>query len=161
MKTYATFLCAAFLVIGCSSQENKLKEDNKNEKPRGNWEVNKEYDEAGNLIQYDSVYSWSSGSDIEKLSKLDRDSLIKSIQSKFYRNFSNFNTDGFEELFKEDSLFSKGFNTEEFFESEFGKDFMNIDKLHQRMRTMQKKFLKQYQSKIAERKEDTSENKNK
>ena len=38
--------------------ENNIKEDFI-VKPEEKWDVHKEYDEFGNLIKYDSIYSWS------------------------------------------------------------------------------------------------------
>ena len=64
MKKLTTLLLM-FIIIGCNSQEkdkkqteNNLKEDSI-VKPEEKWDVHKEYDEFGNLIKYDSIYSWS------------------------------------------------------------------------------------------------------
>lgn len=166
MKKFLVLLVAALLTISCNSQENKNKEesDKKDEvvidSPKGSWKVNKEFDEEGNLIRYDSIYSWSSGDDLDELAILDRDSTLKSMQSRFFRNFSQFDFDreGFGDLFAEDSLFTKRFFNDDFFDSEFGRDFMDIDKMHERMEAMQKRFLDRYQPFIAPEKEEDSLN---
>lgn len=154
MKKYIILLLAAFLSTSCNSQETINKDernkDNKaatTETPKGSWKVNKEFDEAGNIIRYDSIYSWSSGDNLNELATFDRDSTLKSMQSRFYRNFSQFDFDkeGFGDLFAEDSLFTKQFFNNDFFENDFGKDFMDIDKMHERMESMQKRFLQRYQ----------------
>lgn len=169
MKRYAIMLLVAFISIGCNGQlkedkSEKTKANDKviNEPPKGSWEVNKEFDEAGNLIRYDSIYSWSSGDELNNLSTFDRDSTLKSMQSRFYRNFSQFDFDkeGFGDLFAEDSIFTKRFFNNDFFDSEFGEDFMDIDKMYDRMEAMQKQFLGRYEPLIRPEKEGDSVNQN-
>jgi len=164
IKKYMIFLLATLFGVGCNSQENKNKEiENTNkvvvaETPKGSWKVNREYDEEGNLIRYDSIYTWSSGYELDKLAGFDRDSVLKSMQSRFYRNFSQFDFDkeGFGDVFAEDSLFMKRFFNDDFYENDFGKDFMDIDKMHERMEAMQKRFLERYQPLLKPKDEDNS-----
>jgi hypothetical protein len=75
------------------------------------------------------------------------------MQSKFYTHFSQFDfeKEGFPGFFDEDSLFTKRFFTDGFFESEFGKDFMDIDHMHKRMEAMQKQFLERYKPLVQEK----------
>src|SRR5699024_5209323 len=116
------------------------------DQPKGSWTVEKEFDEHGNLIRYDSIYSWSSSSNLKNFSTLDRDSLIQQLNSRFFSNFSDFDGHGFDNIFSQDSLFSQRFFNEDFFESNFGRDFMDIDKIRQEMLEKQKEFLNKYQS---------------
>ena len=139
--------------VSCKGQKKETKiveteenRDNIVEKPKGTWKVDKEFDENGNLIWYDSIYSWSSNDKFENLSSIDRDSLMQSFKSRFFTNFSGFENQGFETVFSQDSLFSKHFFTDDFFDSNFGNDFMDIDELTQQMITRQRKFLEKYQS---------------
>ncbi len=155
MKRYAILMLAAFLSVSCNSQEKnqeKLDEDKKieNNIPKGSWEVNKEFDEAGNLIRYDSIYSWSSGNDLKDLALKDRDSVLKSLKFRFYSNFSGFNLENqeFENLFREDSLFTNQFFKDDFFSNDFGLDFMDLDHMKKRIEEMQRQFLNRYRSKV-------------
>lgn len=165
MKKYGMLVLSALLTLSCNSQEKK-NEDNTpikgneekiTETPKGSWKVNSEFDEDGNLIRYDSIYSWSSNTDFEDLATMDKDSILKSMQSRFYRSFSDFNREGFPDIFGSDSLFTKQFFTDDFFDSEFGNDFMDIDRVRERMESMQRKFLERYQSEFDEYKEDDSD----
>ncbi len=147
------FLTIALLSMSCNGQKNEKKEDTfkehkktLTEEPKGTWKVDKEFDENGNLIRYDSIYSWSSNSVFDDLSMIGKDSLVKSFESKFFRNFSQFENQGFENMFTPDSLFSKHFFNDDFFKSDFGKDFIDIDNIRQQMINRQKKFLEKYQS---------------
>lgn len=160
MKKYILLITIALLSFSCNAQENnsKNKEANESEKqvkkPKGAWRVDKEYDEQGNLIKYDSIYSWSSHSEYDNLSAIKSDSLLQSFKSRFFRDFSEFENQGFEDIFSQDSLFSKRFFNDDFFGSSFGKDFMDIDKVRQQMLARQKQFLEKYQSEFIKPKDE-------
>ncbi|WP_062052984.1 hypothetical protein [Aquimarina longa] len=161
MKKYILLLSLALFSFSCNSQQNKAKKDETKEiensiveKPKGTWKVDKEFDENGNLIRYDSIYSWSSSSKFDDIASLDKDSLIQSFKSRFFTNFSKFENEGFENIFSQDSLFSNHFFNDDFFISPFGKDFMDIDKMRQQMIARQKKFLEKYQSEFIKPKDE-------
>jgi hypothetical protein len=116
------------------------------QQPEGTWKVDKEFDENGNLIRYDSIYSWSSSAKFDNRSLSDKDSMIQSFKSRIFTNYSGFENQGFSPIFSQDSLFNKRFFNDDFFGSNFGNDFMDIDKLRQQMIAKQKKFLEKYQS---------------
>ncbi|CAH8283158.1 hypothetical protein EV196_102133 [Mariniflexile fucanivorans] len=153
MKKHVLVIIVALLSVSCNGQKNNAKqieikesEGTVAEAPKGSWKVDKEFDENGNLIRYDSIYSWSSQGELDHISTLDRDSLLQSFKSRFFTNFSDFENQGFDDVFSKDSLFSKRFFNEDFFGSDFGKDYMDIDKITQQMLEKQKKFLEKYQS---------------
>ncbi|APX99920.1 hypothetical protein [Lacinutrix venerupis] len=153
MKKYILLLIIGFLSVSCNSQNDDIKniekkeEDNKTvNEPQGAWKVDKEFDENGNLIRYDSIYSWSSNNTYNNLSSSDRDSLIQYFKSNFFKNFSGFKNNGFDDVFSKDSLFSNYYFNDDFFKSDFGSDFMDIDKIRQQMVKRQKQFLEKYHS---------------
>ncbi|MDO6601518.1 hypothetical protein [Arenibacter palladensis] len=165
MKKIAILSMVAILNLSCNAQENK-KEDNLQkdsiaqvEPPKGTWKVDKEFDENGNLIRYDSIYSWSSTDNLDELAQRNPDSLLQSFRSKFYRNFSHIDNQRFGDLFSEDSLFTKRFFDNDFFDSDFGEDFMDIDRIRKRMETMQKRFLERYQSEFEKLENESSQDK--
>ena len=162
MKNFAAFLMAMFLSLSsCQSQEKKeddiAKEEIKKEvnRPEGTWKVEKEFDENGNLIRYDSIYSWSSHDSINDLTTLERDSLLNNFESRFYRSYSQFKNQGFEDIFEPDSLFTKHFFDDDFLDSEFGMDFIELDKIQKRMIDRQKKFLEKYRSDFIFKEQDS------
>ena len=161
MKNYLLFLMVALVSLGCKGQENESQKNTKDtnktniiEKPKGNWKVDKEFDENGNLIRYDSVYSWSSNHKFDNFSLSDKDSLMQSFKSRFFSNYGGFKHQGFESLFSKDSLCSKQFFNDDFFGSNFGKDFIDLDNLRQRMIERQQKFLEKYQSEFMKPKDE-------
>lgn len=162
MRKYMTFLIALLLSLtSCQSQDKKgdaiaKKDDNKEEvQPKGTWKVDKEFDENGNLIRYDSIYSWSSNDSLNDLTALDRDSLLNNFESKFYRRFSRYKNHGFDDIFEQDSLFGNHFFNDGFFESDFGIDFMELDKIHKKMMDRQKKFLEKYRTDFNNKEKDS------
>jgi hypothetical protein len=142
----------------CTGQNNKPKEKEKTEttleQPNGQWKVNKEFDKNGNLIKYDSIYSWSSNNRYDNLSSINKDSLLQSFQSRFFKDYSHFKNQGFSDLFTQDSLFSKHFFNDDFFDSGFGRDFMDIDEIRKEMLNRQKRFLDKYQLELISPKEE-------
>jgi len=156
MKKYILVGMVGLLCLSCNGQKNEIKKADIEEsgestvvQPKGTWKVDKKFDENGNLIQYDSIYSWSSNSKVDNLSALDKDSLMQSFKSRFFTDYSGFRNEGFEDIFSRDSLFSKHFFNDDFFGSDFGKDFMDIDKTRKRMIERQKQFLEKYKSEFA------------
>lgn len=160
MKKYVLLFMVGLLSISCNGQKNEHKTETTEsdeklvEQPKGTWKVDKEFDENGNLIRYDSIYSWSSNGKFDNLSLSDKDSLMQSFKSRFFTNYSGFENQGFEDVFSQDSLFSKRFFNDDFFGSDFGNDFMDIDKLRQQMISRQKKFLEKYQSEFIKPKDE-------
>lgn len=156
MKKYVYVALAALLSVGCNKKNNDAQQNgsivgsrDSIEQPKGEWKVDKQFDERGNLIRYDSIYSWSSSGDAIDFSTLDKDSLLQSFKSRFYTDFPGFNHQGFDDVFANDSLFSQRYFNDGFFESEFGKDFMDLDHIRQRMIDRQRKFLEKYRSEFA------------
>ena len=156
MKIQTLVLTGLLLALtSCQGQEKKesemVKEGDHKEmaQPKGSWKVDREFDENGNLIRYDSIYTWSSDS-LDDLSGLDRDSLLSNFESKFYSHFSRFG-----DLFEPDSLFSKRFFNEDFFKSDFGEDFMELDNIRKRMMERQKRFLEKYRSDLGVQERDS------
>ncbi|SHJ81248.1 hypothetical protein SAMN04487911_14013 [Arenibacter nanhaiticus] len=160
LRKYGILLLTALLSTGCNSQESNISKDEKvgSEPPKGSWKVHREFNDDGELIRYDSIYTWSSENSLNELGSLDRDSILQSMQSRFYKNFSQFDFDkeGFGRMFGEDSLFIKRFFNEDFFQNEFGKDFMDLDKMYQRMEARRKQFLDRYHPLIELKKEENS-----
>lgn len=154
MKNSALFLLALlFLGNSCQAQEKeeemKAQEQKETKKPEtagGAWKVHREFDESGNLIRYDSIYSWSSEDAMENLETLDRDSLLQAMRSRFYRHFTRIDSLAFPNFFGRDSLFTKGFFDDGFFKSDFGRDFLDIDHMRKRLEAIEEEFLRKYQS---------------
>ncbi|MDU8887197.1 hypothetical protein RXV94_13580 [Yeosuana sp. MJ-SS3] len=140
MKTLKLTLLFCLLFFNCSGQDKSKTKEN-SIKPNENIQVNKEYDEFGNLTKYDSIYSYSYSSN----GKLN-DSIKMQFQSHF-NNHSFFNDSFFDDFFKQDSL-TGHFNPKNFFFDGFTNQDDEIKSMMKRMDSIQDLFFNQYQRSI-------------
>ena len=139
------------LLTNCKGQNNKSVEENSNtHKPKTNIIVNKEYDEDGNLIKYDSTYSYYY-SNIENDTIL-RDSIFNQFKSQFDEKYIFSNDPFFNNFFYEDSTFYNEFFTEDFFSHRFRDNIEQMNKLFLEMDSLKNHyFLKQFPFKHQEK----------
>lgn len=133
-----------YLVIGLMAQNPEKKQN----LPQENSKVTKEYDEKGNLIKFDSVYSYSWSGDTTMMKSLSPEDLSKmfggsfeffndsTFHSKsFFGDFDKMFADPFEQFdAKHDSLIMKQFGDQQFFQQFNNNDsiafgFKNFDDL--------------------------------
>lgn len=143
MKTIALALVAALTLGSCHAQEKKDKLDNDSptvntDIPKGTWRVNKELDENGNLIRYDSIYTYSYGNiNGKEIPQKKLDSALASfqeyIQNRMPSAFSNGLTAPFEMDSLRNNFFEKGVfeNRWEDFFPEMKQQLQYLDSLHQ------------------------------
>lgn len=133
MKRFVLFLFLSLCLIVSLLAQNTNKKTNL---PKENSKVTREYDEKGNLIRFDSVYSYSYSSD----STLMKDFSSKNFPDVFGGDFSFFNDstfkgnsffEEFDRMFadpfnpfdaKQDSIFSKYFEENKHFQHFSNKD---------------------------------------
>jgi len=135
-------LSVSFYAQNPDNNKANTKEGEAVEKPKGTWKVNKEFDENGNLIRYDSIYSWSSTEKYEDFLPFD----TESFKSNILKIYSMFEDEGFEDIFSQDSLFNQRLSSDDLFKRSFEDYFKDIDSLKQQMIKLQMKFLGKYQS---------------
>ncbi|NJB70389.1 hypothetical protein GGR42_000851 [Saonia flava] len=159
MKKAIAFLLL-LLVAGCNGQEKEKPEIKKEEKketaekPKGQWEVKKEYDEFGNLIKYDSIYSYSY-SNIEGDSlKVNLDSIMDSFRDFFDERVPFSWKDRFSYFPETDSLFMKDFFTEDYFFKNWEKQHSELQEMMKKMDSTRNAFLKKYHPGLLESKEN-------
>lgn len=138
MKTLKIIPIFMLLLFSCSAQENPKDKDSKAIVPKENVQVNKEYDEFGNLIKFDSIYSYSYSSN----GKIN-DSLFLKIQEQFSKN--RFFSDTFKnDFFAQDSTFFQN----DFFSKGFMNHNQQINQMMKRMDSLQQLFFNQNQRAI-------------
>jgi hypothetical protein len=166
MKKYALLSLVALLAASCSAQEKnksdlaKETEKTTQTQPKGSWQVNKEVDENGNLIRYDSIYSWSSTDNPHGISSEELDSITKKFGSYFGKDFSMFGDD-FSGFTQNDSLFMKhffngGFDDDDLFLNHFQGNMPDIQDLMKQMDSLQSLFLEKQRSRVLVPKEADS-----
>jgi hypothetical protein len=143
MKRYGLFL--AFLLsltmTGCNGQAKHEKTDMVQDtiNPKTDIRVNKEYDANGNLIRYDSTYSYFY-SNIENDPALE-DSIFRDFRSHFNQRYGFSNEPFFDEFFFEDSLLNYDFYKNDFFSNRFNRDMGSMNHLFREMDSLKNVFF--------------------
>jgi len=135
-----------FVVTACNSQEKekKDKEVTKEIKPETRWEVKKEYDEFGNLIRYDSLYTW-------KYSNVRGDSIainLDSIMDTFRKHFETTSSFKWDEYFsyfpKNDSLLMDDFFRRDYYLKNYERQDREFRDIMKQIDSSRNAYLKKY-----------------
>jgi hypothetical protein len=118
----------------------KEKKDNLTKNaPKTDIKVNKEYDEKGNLIRYDSTYS-SYYSNILNDTVLE-DSIFNKFKSQFNQKYLFSQKSYFNDFFFQDSLLKYDFYKNDFFSERFKNNMQRMDMLFLEMDSMKNYFF--------------------
>ncbi|MEP5254090.1 MAG: hypothetical protein ABJQ39_03445 [Winogradskyella arenosi] len=150
-----TGLCLLFLSCNGQTETDKSLAQQASPKsqvnpPEGSWRVNKTYDEQGNLIRFDSVYSWSSHNGAQDLPQVEQDSLLSAMRSRFFSQFSGGHRSLLHQGFPEDSVIQSPLFLDDFFEQAMGTDMTDLDKIKQQLLERHKAFLAPQSSTLIE-----------
>lgn len=148
-RIWMIFISVTLILNSCNGQEKELKSDKlgalKNA-PKEDVKVNKEYDEDGNLIKYDSTYTYFY-SNIENDS-IAEDSIFTNFKNMFELQYPFSYKPYFNDLFFEDSLMKYDFYKEDFFLERFKQNMVQTEKMFQDMDSIKNKyFLEQFPEK--------------
>ncbi len=161
LKGYKTSKCLSlgfllsfiFMFTFCNGQDKKIKDnladksannelilDDTLNKPKVNIKVNKQYDKNGNLIRFDSTYSYVYKSNTDNFS-LSNDSTFNKLKSYF-----NIPAPGMFEhnngMFMNDSLFTNNFFNEDYFRKQFELDQTLFADFYKQMDVLKKNYLR-------------------
>lgn len=109
--------------------------------PKYNVKVNKQYDDSGHLMRYDSSYSYSYTSPRGKQSIKD-DSIYKKFREYFQKNYSDFFNPPIQDMFYQDSLFKYDFFNNDFFMKRFEMNNEIFSKIYHRMDSLKSDFMR-------------------
>ena len=146
MKRKSFFLLLSFLALwGCNNQVDKgnetfQKHESDSDSTITEIQVNREYDEEGNLIRYDSAYS-SFYSNVEYNQAL-RDSIYGEFRREFYSIYPFANRPFFNDLFFEDSLRKYDFYRHDFFSERFRQNMSRMDRLFWEMDSIKNQYFR-------------------
>jgi hypothetical protein len=152
MKPTVFLSFALILSLGLSSCNGQSAKEKKGEPvkgqndttqnlPKTDIKVNKEYDEKGNLIRYDSAYS-SFYSNISGDSLLG-DSLLNEFKSQFNKQYFFSQRPFFQDFFFQDSLLQYDFYKNDFFSNRFRNNWQRMDSIFLQMDSIKNKFFQQ------------------
>ena len=131
---------------GCNAQDQNTPltgEDSLKNKPQTKIIVNKEYDENGNLVGFDSTYSYFYSN--AKQDTLFGDSTFAIFRDDFYNKFPLKQRPFLNDLFFEDSLLSYDFYKDDFFTKRFQLNRKRFDKLFEKMDSMKNNYYKDFE----------------
>lgn len=148
-RIWILFIAVTLILSSCNGQEQQIKNNklsNGKNVPKEDIKVNKEYDENGNLIRYDSTYTYYY-SNIEN-SQFEEDSIFNNFRKMFNSNYPFSYKPYFNDLFFEDSLMKYDFYKEDFFTERFRQNMERTEKMFQEMDSIKNKFFnEQFQKK--------------
>lgn len=148
-------------IVGCNSQEKETKQATNDKKdttivkPKESWDVKKEYDEFGNLIKYDSIYSYSYSNIKGDSINVNLDSIMDSFRGYFDKNIPFKWRDDFSFFPENDSLFMSDFFKEDYFFKSWQNQHSEFDKIIKRMDSSRNAFLKRFHPGLLESQDKT------
>jgi hypothetical protein len=146
MKTVVILFMINALFLSCNSQEIKSKHS-KSKKPHVSYKVTKKYDENGNLIELDSVYT-------SYYSNIEGDTLnTDSIMTGFSEYFDNaFSQDFSNRFYSVDSMLMPGFFHQDFFEKQFLDQSREMLELLQQLDSLKNSYFQMHSKKSLSKK---------
>jgi len=135
----------SFFLTSCTAQsenDNKTSTDmsSKKNEPQENIMINKTFDENGNLVQYDSTYTYYY-SNIEGKPEI-ADSILGEFRKEFNTQCPFLNTPFFDDFFFNDDSMMKRFYTHDYFTNKFEKNMKTMDQLFMDMDSIKNLFFK-------------------
>jgi hypothetical protein len=167
MEKFMFTLLLGLMLTGCQAQsdQGKSMEDlvGKNvdsltvDKPKISWKVDKKYDEAGNVIGYDSIYSYSYDNMGKFAAEMNLDSIINSMKFFPHGKLSSLMEDqNLGQFMDMDSLMNGSQYFNDFFESQRNNNFSDMQKLFQQMDSLQNMMMEKHRNFLPEDKEERS-----
>lgn len=145
MKKILFTILMLIITIGCKAQNEQgdivLADSLSQNKPQTKIIVNKEYDENGNLIKFDSSYSYYYSNALNDSTFAD--STLAVFQNDFFNSFPNIQRPFLNEMFFEDSLMNYDFYKDDFFSKRFRLNRNRFNKLFEEMDSIKNQFFKQ------------------
>ena len=103
--------------------------------------VNKKQDSKGNIIRYDSTYSYTYSIPGGGIKKIPNDSVYKQFQSFFDEKYRNFLKPQQDHIFNTDSLFKYDFFNNDYFYKRFEKNHELFENMFRQMDSIKGDYL--------------------
>jgi hypothetical protein len=146
MKTFLLFLTIIFLIFSCKDQNKSPNtihtSQSKGQNPKEDVQVNKTFDKKGNLVKFDSTYTYSYTSNGLDSSRVMLDTVLQHFKSFYDSDFSERWNKEFEKVFLSDSLFKYDFPNEDYFSKRFELNTEHMKKMMLQMDSMKTNILK-------------------
>ena len=150
MKSLLMALMIMAFIVGCEAQEKEKTEQTESQgteetvQPKGQWKVHRQYDDQGNLIRYDSIYSWSYSSKDGKSVTINLDSIMDDFRG-YFDEVTPFDWKKDFLYFPEaDSLLMKDFFKEDYFFNNWERHHDQLENMIKKMDSARNAFLRKY-----------------
>ncbi|HKR06193.1 MAG TPA: hypothetical protein VJY62_16275 [Bacteroidia bacterium] len=140
MKKLMAIMLLSFLVGGCNGQKKQNEKSAKQlaltdttYRPKVDVRVNKKYDEKGNIIQYDSTYSYYYSSPGTSENSISSDSVFSNFKIPLRNDYKGLFDDNMNSIFFNDSLFKYDFYNNDYFIKRFHLNMNRFENLFRQM----------------------------
>jgi len=146
MKKVLLLLLLATGTISCDAQHRQNEKPQKEvttideNRPQAKWKVNKKYDDKGNLIGYDSTYTWTYTSK-GKVHSVEADSVMAAFKKQFDMELPSLFNKSFGNPIRSDSLFYKEFTAPDYFSKKWEGHYFDMKEMMKEMDSMRNSFL--------------------
>lgn len=141
--------CSFLLVFSsCQGQIQKehealLSSKDSLNKPQINVKVNKQYDDKGNIIRFDSTYTYFYSSPKGK-THMNNDSIFKNFHSFFNKTHPDFFDNKNSDIFFNDSLFKYDFFNDDYFQKRFELNQKMFEHMFKEMDSLKQNYMQQH-----------------
>ena len=147
-----SILLSLFLT-GCKGQVSETpKEMADNGEPKVDVRVEKEYDDDGNLIRYDSTYSYFYSNFADN--PVVADSLLNRFKTMLGEQYNFFKDPFFDEFFFQPPTIKDNFYTDDFFQKQFRDHLGQMEKLFMEMDSLKNRFFEEQRQPLLEHKRE-------
>jgi hypothetical protein len=155
MKKYLCVVTIVAIISSCNGQQKTkeeksgsdktvTKEDKKGNNPKVDVKVNKTYDKKGNLIRFDSTYTYYYSDKGKKDSAMTGlDTVFRRFKDFYSNNLSPKMNRSFEDMFFNDTLFRYDFMNDNFFRKRFELNEQEMSNMLRQMDSMKTAYLKE------------------
>lgn len=156
MKNKKTLITAIILIsftvfVSFSNHHYSISEKNKRmtgkdtiqTNPKIDIKVNKEYDDNGNIIRYDSSYTYIYTYPNGNTEELNIDSIFNRFRPYFFDHGFDVIHDPFKSFFDKDTFYQRHFFDDDFFMNQFENEMFQFKKMMQEMDSLRNRFLKE------------------
>lgn len=144
MKNLSVLLLAIFCASACQSQDRNsttTKPSLKQNQPKESWNVNKKLDDKGNVIAYDSTYTWTYSNINGEEVSVDADSVMQQFRTFFDQEFPSFWGNDMGRPFWSDTLMRPGFFQDDYFDQLWKNDLFRMEEMFKQMDSMRMDYF--------------------
>lgn len=152
MRALALVLVVAMFVSGCNAQEKKERSQSKDKiemsqanpspnQPKVDWKVNKKLDKNGNIVSYDSTYTWSYTNMNGDSVSVNADSVLQSFHQYFDHNFPQLWERNLNGPLWNDSLMRNHLFRDDYFMNMWNDNMVDMEKMFREMDSLRSRFF--------------------